>query len=1435
MRKHYLGGLLSIVLIAGGIMVDLNFNAGDSSETPKPVKDKLIAVNFKNGKTKETKSVPDEALATIYSSIAAREYHVTIDPATGVPQSPNRKQNLRAYYKAGTFVVKNRIDSAGHDFKLTLKTDGIYADNKKLFISPKDTATTISENKIQIRQGFLTEEYVNSEAGVRQNFIIQEAPTGTKQLQVRLAADGLDVKNLNHNKLQFYVKGAKDLTARLTYDGLKCWDANGKDLPATLSYKDGFIQIALNTETATYPVTIDPLVTSGNPANANAQLIGKHKFAQAGKAVASAGDVNGDGYSDVIVGAPLFDSSKPNQGAFFIYFGSSLGLNPIGGITCTGDNKIGNAYFGSSLSSAGDVNGDGFSDVIAGSWGYSNGETEEGAAYIFYGSKDGINLTGVKIESNQATASFGQSVAGAGDVNDDGYSDVIVGAPSFTGDLENEGAAFIYMGSSEGISTIASAILEGNKSNSYFGASVAPAGDVNADQFNDILVGAYFYENILGNDMGAVFVYSGDYTGIKPSPATTILGTKIGGKFGYAVSSAGDLNGDGYSDIVVGSPNYNNGTGAINIYLASSKGEGISAQSPTILEGDQVGAEFGSSVACAGDVNGDGFSDIIVGEPGRDNAGKLREGWAHVYFGSVNGTVKAKSLITSNQAEAELGASVASAGDVNGDGFSDIIVGAPSYDNALIDQGVALVFHGSAASIETNFSTQIVNNQADAELGFAVSGAGDVNGDGYDDVIVGAPFYDNGANDEGAAFLYRSNETGVDLSSMLIISMGQALANFGHSVAGAGDVNSDGYDDVIIGAPFYDMNGVTDCGAGFIYYGSPNGLSIATANVKYTLTQGAHVGWSVSGAGDLNADGFDDVVIGIPSYGTYQTPKVGAFMTAHGSKTGIKNGPGQFQLGSQFESEFGNAVACAGDINGDGYDDVIVGSYKFNGSANTQLEGAAFVYYGSKTGLGTSGTILDLNKTKALMGWDVAGAGDINGDGFGDVVVGLKDNSNGEKNEGGIAIYYGSKTGINAFTPTIIESNQAEAFMGNSVGSADVNGDGYTDILAGATGYTDDQGKEGAVLVFHGSENGIITNVAAVIGGNQINSEMGNSVSSAGDVNGDGFEDVIAGANKFSGTGRAFIYHGNGDGISVNNDRAIRGNIRLYNSEFDNNINKDNIGKDNFGLGIYAKSFLGRNKGRIVWETIAEGQHFSHASPITNSTKFSGQGNLGYLSTTEEELKSVVTKVGFMTRLRARVRFSPVLAITGQMYGPWRYANTAILSDPSALPVELVSFNAKAVEKQVDLNWETATEVNSDYFELQRSDNGKQWAQIGHVYSVGDSKVTNSYSFIDFSPQVGLNYYRLKMVDKDKTFAYSSIKSVNFEGKATSLFPNPVLNTLHIDSETLNTNIVIYDISGKEVMSLTNDRGIKAIDVSQLIPGNYLVKMGNKSFHILKK
>ncbi|HVN40312.1 MAG TPA: integrin alpha, partial [Myxococcota bacterium] len=219
----------------------------------------------------------------------------------------------------------------------------------------------------------------------------------------------------------------------------------------------------------------------------------------------------------------------------------------------------------------------------------------------------------------------------------------------------------------------------------------------------------------------------------------------------------------------------------------------------TQLESDQANARLGQSVAGAGDVNGDGYADVIVGAPFYDN-GQTDEGAAFVFLGSGSGIATgnpatAAALIESNQSSAFLGYSVAGAGDVNGDGYADVIVGALAYDNGQTDEGAAFVFLGSASGIANGnpatAAAVLESNQASAQLGTSVAGAGDVNGDGYADVIVGVPLYDNGETDEGAAFVFLGSASGIangnPATAAAVIESNQAggiLGDLGFSVAG---------------------------------------------------------------------------------------------------------------------------------------------------------------------------------------------------------------------------------------------------------------------------------------------------------------------------------------------------------------------------------------------------------------------------------------------------------------------------------------------------------------------------------------------------------------------------------------------------------------------------------------------------------------------------
>ena len=230
----------------------------------------------------------------------------------------------------------------------------------------------------------------------------------------------------------------------------------------------------------------------------------------------------------------------------------------------------------------------------------------------------------------------------------------------------------------------------------------------------------------------------------------------------------------------------------------------------------------------AGDVNADGYSDVIVGAIGYGN-GESFEGAAIVFLGSAEGITcrspaDADAVLESNQSLSYMGISVAGAGDVDGDGFDDVIVGAAMYDNGQPDEGAAFGFVGSATGIaDGNPATAAVmfeSDQAEAGFGLSVAGVGDVNGDGVGGVIIGAPHYSNGQANEGAAFIYLAEHgTGGPAGAQAILESDMEDANFGYSVAAAGDVNGDGFGDVIVGAPGY-AEGIFDEGGAFVFLGN---------------------------------------------------------------------------------------------------------------------------------------------------------------------------------------------------------------------------------------------------------------------------------------------------------------------------------------------------------------------------------------------------------------------------------------------------------------------------------------------------------------------------------------------------------------------------------------------------------------------------------------
>ncbi len=831
-----------------------------------------------------------------------------------------------------------------------------------------------------------------------------------------------------------------------------------------------------------------------------------------GVSVSMAGDVNGDGYGDVIVGAYLYDNGQQDEGRAYVYHGSASGLGTSAAWIVESDQE--GSQFGVSVSMAGDVNGDGHGDVIVGAHAYDGGQVNEGRAYVYQGSPSGL-ATGAawSAEPDLASCFFGYSVAAARDVNGDGYADVIVGAYGYDDGQVDEGRAYVFHGSAAGLSTSAAWTAEANRAGALFGSSVSAAGDVNGDGYGDVIVGALAYDNGEAYE-GRAYVYHGSAAGLAPSADWSAESNQASALFGGSVSAAGDVNGDGYGDVIVGAYFYDNGEpdeGRAYVYHGSAAGLGTSAA--WSAESDQASASFGRSVSGAGDRNGDGYSDVIVGADGYDN-GELDEGRAYFYHGSASGlTASAAWTVESDQASAHFGNSVSETGDLNHDGYGDVIIGAYAYDNGVSDAGRAYVYHGSSSGPGASAAWTGEPDQLSG-FGVSVSTAGDVNGDGYGDVIVGAPFHDNGQDNEGRAYVYHGSASGLGSSLAWTVESNQGFANFGFSVSGAGDVNGDGHDDVIVGAPAIDSQ--RGEGSAYLYHGSASGLATSVAWTADSDQGVARFGVSVSAAGDVNGDGYGDVVVGAYAYDNGEIDEGRAYVY-HGSPVGLGTSAAWTAESGQAIAYFGSSVSAAGDVNGDGYGDVIVGAYFYDNEESG--EGRAYVYHGSGAGLSTSAAwTVESGQGHGGFGNSVSAAGDVNGDGYGDVIVGAYGYDNGQDDEGRAYVYHGSGAGLSTSAAWTAESDQAYGNFGARVSAAgDVDGDGYGDVMVGAR--YDGTFNGGHAYVYQGSASGLATSVAW-----SADSDQSVSVSAAGDVNGDGYGDVMVGA---SWSDRAFVHHGN--------------------------------------------------------------------------------------------------------------------------------------------------------------------------------------------------------------------------------------------------------------------------------------------------------------------
>jgi FG-GAP-like repeat/FG-GAP repeat len=1234
-------------------------------------------------------------LANVERSLVEKEYEWS-ENEQGL-QAPNRSNSFRTYLDAdGVRLVDRTAEGSPELAKVRIAAIG--RGGRRAAVARGTVLTSGARVEIA-RPGGFREQFENTPEGLVQELTIAERPPGDGDLVV-LFRVGTAVVERGQEGVVLLAPSHR----RLAMQRLPVTDAAGRLLPSRLEAAGGSrVRFAVEDGAATYPLVLKSILSSTTDASLQSNQMG----AQFGISVAAAGDVNGDGYADVIVGATFYDAGSTDEGAAFVFPGSASGITAFGDVsdaaaTLQGDQ--GSARFGGKVAGAGDVNGDGYADVIVGAFGYDSGQANEGAAFVFLGSATGIASAGAAgaattLQGNQGSAQFGIGVASAGDVNGDGYADVLVGANLYDAPESAEGAAFVFLGGASGVAngdpSSAATTLQSNQMDASFGASVASAGDVNGDGYADVLVGSPLYDNGLNNE-GAAFVFLGSALGVSSggptSAAATLEGNQASAEFAVSLAGAGDVNGDGYADVVVGARSYDAGEtdeGAAFVFLggATGIGNGGPATAAATLQANNAGGNFGISVAMAGDVNGDGYADLLVGADLHD-FGAGDEGAAFVYLGSASGIpsspAPAAATLAGTQLGASYGGSVAAAGDLDGDGYADIVVGARFYDFGQTDEGVVFVYHGGAAGIPNGnpatAATALLGDQIFSGLGYSVAGAGDVNGDGYADVLVGAPGQSDGVANSGAAFAFLGGASGIagtgPGSADTTLQSAQETSGFGIGVAGAGDVNGDGYSDVLVGAYTYDL-GETDEGAVFVFLGSAAGIaSGGPASAAATLQSnqaGAFFGASVAGAGDVNGDGYADIVVGANRYDSGHSDE-GAVFVFLGSATGIVSGSvgsaATTLQGDQASAEFGISTAGAGDVNGDGFADVIVGADQYTPA------GAAFVFLGSASGIASGGatnaaTTKFGSQSGNHFGSSVAGAGDVNADGFADVLVGARSFSSAfsESGEGAAYLFLGAATGIaGGGAATTLQGNQASAELGGSVsGAGDVNGDGYADILVGARLYDLGESGEGAAFVFLGSSSGIASggpaNAAATLQGNQAGAQpaqLGWSVAAAGDVNGDGFADVIVGALRYdtgvlgADEGAAFVFLGNGSSGRPVLARQFRAGSAVPVQPWGSSA-----ATDRFDSRMWSYHPEGGGRVKLQVEACPAGQDFGTGSCVTRTSST-------WTPVTATTGASLVRQVTGLTsskpyHWRARTLYAPAAVtqagITGPpmpAHGPWR-------------------------------------------------------------------------------------------------------------------------------------------------------------------------------------